>query len=78
MSLDITRIQSALAAETLDGWLLYDFRGTNAIAEGLVGLTGQHVTRRWYYFIPVTGTPRKLNHAIESRKLDALPVTSTI
>jgi Xaa-Pro aminopeptidase len=78
MSLDIARIQSALAAEKLDGWLLYDFRGTNAIAEGLVGLAGQHVTRRWYYFIPVTGTPRKLNHAIESKKLDALPGDKTI
>jgi len=78
MSLDIARIQSALAAERFDGWLLYDFRGTNAIAEGLVGLAGQHVTRRWYYFIPVTGTPRKLNHAIESRKLDALPGDKTI
>jgi Xaa-Pro dipeptidase len=73
MSLDIARIQDALAAQKMDGWLLYDFRGTNAIAEGLVGLTGQHVTRRWYYFIPVSGTPQKLNHAIEPRKLDALP-----
>lgn len=73
MSLDIPRIQSALAAENLDGWLLYDFRESNAIAAALVGLTGQHVTRRWYYFIPVTGTPRKLNHAIEPRKLEALP-----
>lgn len=78
MPLDIARIQSALAAEQLDGWLLYDFRGTNAIAEGLVGLAGQHVTRRWYYFIPVSGTPRKLNHAIESHKLDALPGDRTI
>ena len=78
MSLDIRRIQAALADEQLDGWLLYDFRGTNAIAESLVGLTGQHVTRRWYYFIPVTGEPRKLNHAIESGKLDALPGDKTI
>lgn len=78
MSLDIAGIQAALAAEKIDGWLLYDFRGTNAIAQALVGLTGQHVTRRWYYFIPVTGTPRKLNHAIESRKLDALPGDKTI
>lgn len=78
MALDISRIQSALAAENIDGWLLYDFRGTNAIAESLVGLTGQHVTRRWYYFIPATGTPRKLNHAIEPRKLAALPGDQTI
>jgi Xaa-Pro aminopeptidase len=78
MSLDIARIQSALVAEKLDGWLLYDFRGTNAIAEGLVGLTGQHVTRRWFYFIPASGTPRKLNHAIEANKLNALPGDRTI
>ena len=78
MSLDIARIQSALTAEKFDGWLLYDFRGTNAIAEGLVGLAGKHVTRRWFYFIPANGTPRKLNHAIESRKLDALPGDKTI
>lgn len=73
MSLDIPRIQQTLAAAHLDGWLLYDFRGSNAIAEGLVGLAGQHVTRRWYYFIPANGAPRKLNHAIEAHKLDALP-----
>jgi Xaa-Pro aminopeptidase len=78
MSLEISRIQSALAAQKLDGWLLYDFRGTNAIAEGLVGLGGQHVTRRWYYFIPATGEPRKLVHAIESKKLDHLPGDKTI
>ncbi len=78
MPLDIPRIQSALAAEKLDGWLLYDFRGTNAIAEGLVGLAGQHVTRRWYYFIPTSGSPKKLVHAIESRKLDAHPGDKTI
>lgn len=78
MSLEISRIQSALAAQKLDGWLLYDFRGTNAIAEGLVGLGGQHVTRRWYYFIPVAGAPRKLVHAIESKKLDHLPGDKTI
>ena len=33
MPLDIRRIQSALAAEHLDGWLLYDFRGTNTEIE---------------------------------------------
>ena len=78
MPLEIPRIQTALAAQKLDGWLLYDFRGTNAIAEGMVGLTGQHVTRRWFYFIPVSGAPQKLNHAIESHKLDALPGDKTI
>ena len=30
-------------------------------------------TRRWYYFIPASGTPKKLVHAIESFVLDGLP-----
>jgi Xaa-Pro aminopeptidase len=32
-----------------------------------------HVTRRWYYFIPAHGEPRKLVHRIEKFRLDALP-----
>ena len=73
MGLDIAAIQAALAADDLDGWLLYDFRGSNPIAVGLAGLAGAHSTRRWYYFIPRTGTPRKLVHAIEPDRLDRLP-----
>src|SRR5678816_2753054 len=30
-------------------------------------------TRRWYYLIPASGTPRALVHAIERHNLDALP-----
>ena len=32
-----------------------------------------HVTRRWYYFVPALGEPRKLVHRIESGRLDAVP-----
>src|SRR5699024_5685814 len=62
-------------AEGLDGWLLYDFHGSNPIASGLAGLTGggHMTTRRWYYFIPADGAPRGLVHAIERHNLDALP-----
>ena len=73
MSLDISAIQQALRDDGLDGWLLYDFHGSNPIATKLVGLTGRHVTRRWYYFIPASGTPVKLVHAIEPSMLDAMP-----
>ena len=31
------------------------------------------MSRRWYYFIPSSGTPQKLVHRIESRVLDELP-----
>ena len=73
MSLDIPAIQKALSADGLDGWLLYDFHGSNPIATKLAGLAGRHVTRRWYYFIPASGTPIKLVHAIEASVLDDLP-----
>ena len=77
MALDIAAIQQALAADGLDGWLLYDFHGSNPIAAKLAGLLGKHTTRRWYYFIPMSGTPRKLVHAIEPFMLDALPGDKT-
>jgi Xaa-Pro dipeptidase len=75
MPLDIAAVQEALAAERADGWLLYDFHGSNPIARQIAGLSGasKMTTRRWYYFIPAAGTPRKLVHAIEAGTLDALP-----
>ncbi len=75
MGLDIVAIQQALGDDELDGWLLYDFHGSNPIARGLVGLdaSGALTTRRWYYLIPASGPPRGLVHAIERDRLDHLP-----
>jgi Xaa-Pro dipeptidase len=75
MSLPITAIQQALRDEKLDGWLLYDFHGSNPIATRLTGLDrgGKMATRRWYYLIPASGAPRGLVHAIERHNLDELP-----
>ncbi len=77
MPLDLDAIQRALADDGLDGWLLYDFHGSNPIAVSLAGVGGRHVTRRWYYFIPRTGSPAKLVHAIEAGVLSALPGATT-
>ena len=73
--MDVPAIQRALAAERLDGWLLYDFHGSNPIAQQLTGLAGgvHMTTRRWYYLIPAAGEPRALVHAIERHNLDHLP-----
>ncbi len=75
MSLDIAAVQGALRAEGLDGWLWYDFHGSNPIAQRLAGLdgTGHMTTRRWFYLVPASGEPRALVHAIERHNLDALP-----
>lgn len=75
MPLDILAIQRALAEDGLDGWLLYDFHGSNPIASSAVGLagSGRMTTRRWYYLVPREGTPRALVHAIERHNLSHLP-----
>src|SRR5687767_2783639 len=75
MPLDVAAIQRTLRADGLDGWLLYDFHGSNPIASGLAGLNGggHMTTRRWYYLIPANGEPRGVVHAIERHNLDALP-----
>jgi Xaa-Pro aminopeptidase len=56
--------QRALAEAGVDGWLLYDFRGLNPIAAGLLRLEGM-ATRRAFAWLPARGTPVALTHAIE-------------
>ena len=75
MNLDIAAVQRALGDDGLDGWLLYDFHGSNPIARRVTGLSdaAKLTTRRWYYLIPVAGPPRGLVHAIERDRLDHLP-----
>ena len=71
--MDINAIQSALKAAGLDGWLFYDFHNRDAIAARILGLDySKMTTRRWYYFIPTEGTPKKLVHKIEPWRIDAL------
>src|SRR5437762_806455 len=80
MPLSIPAVQGALREEGLDGWLLYDFHGSNPIARRLAGLDNgaKMTTRRWYYLIPADGEPRKLMHAIEPYNLDHMPGGRTI
>jgi Xaa-Pro aminopeptidase len=60
----VAPIQAALRDAGVDGWLLYDFRGINAIASGLVGIKG-FVSRRWFVWLPAQGTPVAITHVIE-------------
>ena len=72
--MQLEAIQSALREHALDGWLFYDHHNRDPLGYRILGLAeGGHVTRRWYYFIPATGEPKKLVHRIESGKLDTLP-----
>src|SRR5690349_4799293 len=71
---DLNAIQSALREFGLDGWLLYDFRGSNVLARRVLDLDARPPgSRRFFYFIPAEGEPRKLVHRIETGALDHLP-----
>jgi Xaa-Pro aminopeptidase len=70
----LEKIQAALRDEKLDGWLFYDFRGSDSIATRVLGLSTRGPrTRRWYCYVPARGTPQKLVHAIEPHSLDGVP-----
>jgi Xaa-Pro dipeptidase len=71
---DLPAVQSAIREQGFDGWLLYDFRGLNVLARRALEIAdGAMLTRRWFYFVPAHGEPRKLVHRIEPHSLDALP-----
>jgi len=72
--MNLDAIQSALRDADFDGWLFYDHHHRDPIAGHILGLDpNAHITRRWYYFIPAEGEPRKLVHRIEQGRLDTLP-----
>jgi Xaa-Pro aminopeptidase len=64
-AMNISEIQEQLGKANIDGWLLYDFQGLNPIARKLVGVERKLLTRRWFYWIPQTGSPVVLCHWIE-------------
>jgi Xaa-Pro aminopeptidase len=72
--MDLQKIQKALRDKRIDGWLLCDFRNRDYLAYRVVGLNFEKMTsRRWYYYIPAKGEPRKLVSAVERMRLDSLP-----
>src|SRR5487761_2263905 len=74
--MNLEAIQAALVEAGYDGWLYYDHHHRDPIGERILGLDPKaHITRRWYYFVPAAGAPRKLVHRIEQGRLDSLPGT---
>jgi YD repeat-containing protein len=71
---NLEAVQAELGQMQLDGWLLYDFRGLNVLARRVLALpTDAILSRRWFYFVPARGEPRKLVHQIEPHALDCVP-----
>ncbi len=72
--MQIDLIQTALQAANLDGWLFFDHHRRDPLAYRILDLPEElQPTRRWYYYLPAKGEPRKLVHRIESGSLDSVP-----
>lgn len=77
MNLDL--IQQALRERKFGGWLFCDFHNRDHLAYRILGLdSSKMTTRRWFYFIPAKGEPRRLVHSVEKFKLEALPGSKTV
>jgi len=72
--MNLQAIQKALKEAGTDGWLFYDFHNRDAIAARILNMdTKRFASRRWFYFIPAEGEPKKLVHKIEPWRCDHLP-----
>src|ERR1051326_8027068 len=56
--------QQFLRERGLDGWLVFDFHGSNPTLARVLG-AGRHLTRRVYHWIPAHGEPVTLCGAVD-------------
>jgi Xaa-Pro dipeptidase len=71
--MELDRIQQALRERGIGGWLFCDFHSRDHLAYRILGLDPTKMTtRRWFYFIPAKGEPRRLVHSVEKGRLDSL------
>jgi Xaa-Pro aminopeptidase len=76
---NVKAVQKALIEAGLDGWLFYQFHDLDPMADRILRLPeGSMGTRRWFYWVPSTGEPVRLVHAIEAGALDSVPGSKTL
>lgn len=67
-------VQKSLREQNIEGWLLYDFRRSNSLAQIFLEIpTDTLLTRRLFYWIPQQGTPIKILSSLEAHVLNHLP-----
>jgi len=62
--MNLPAIQTALQFEGCDGWLIYDFRGSNPILQQFIP-GNRFSTRRVYLWIPRCGQPSIVLHSVD-------------
>jgi Xaa-Pro aminopeptidase len=70
----LNAIQKALIEFKINGWLFYDFMGSDPISRTILRIEPDTITtNRWFYYIPAQGAPQKLVHSLENKIFDHLP-----
>ena len=60
--MSVAHIQKALQEQGLDGWLFYDFRGSDPLSYVILGMPRDVFrSRRWFYYVPATGKPVRMH-----------------
>jgi Xaa-Pro aminopeptidase len=67
--LDFDTLAEALRQRGLDGWLIYDFHGSNPVARRLLGAKGM-LTRRLLIWLPAVGPATLIVHMIDRPSVD--------
>ncbi len=70
--LDPALLRRALAACGAEGWLLYNFKGINPVADRMLGLGGLG-SRRLFVLLTPDAPPRALAHKIELQPMQGFP-----
>ncbi len=74
--MNLADLRTAFQRRQIDGWLIYDFRGSNSVLPLLLPPahgTKRSTTRRIYYFIPARGEPTLVVHALDAAQFESLP-----
>jgi Xaa-Pro dipeptidase len=73
-SLDGAELRRCLAVCGADGWLLYNFKGINPVADRFLGIGGLG-SRRLFVLVRPDGPPVALAHKIELQPMEGFPGT---
>ncbi len=68
-------VQAYMRDQRIDGWLVYDFRGSNAVLPRLLPPGERHTTRRAFLFIPASGETVILHSPLDDQYFVGLPAT---
>ena len=70
----LSEAQEFLRQKGIDGWLVFDFHGSNPVLKRVLGGQDRHLTRRVFYWIPQEGRPTLVGSAIDQGQFKGLDV----